>query len=249
MSTITIHCTPLSVKKISRIAPFGFLGPRESRRSANRYTWNLTACYTRCTHHQKRRTLPSRNGIHIGFGTCDKRRCSIVIYHRRCFITVVCWTRGRSRRTRGIPQVVDAARRLSTSAFRVNVQDGHTYTHTRTQVVDARFPHRCVVEWRRAAWLLEQSRCDCLFGLATESGERGEESHLLVPPPTGWVPAHRTLLLLSCPVFNLLLLHRTPSFRLSVEHIAFRRFYTLRTYGTVSLLQRGPRSAECLPSV
>lgn len=68
------------------------------------------------------------------------------------------------------------------------------------QVCARRCTHRCAVEWRRAAWLLEQSRCDCLFGLATESGEWGEESHLLVPPPTGWVPAHRTLLLLSCPV-------------------------------------------------
>lgn len=53
---------------------------------------------------------------------------------------------------------------------------------------------RYTAERRRVAWLLEQSRYDCLFGLATETGERTEESHLLVPPPTEWVPAHRTLL-------------------------------------------------------
>lgn len=93
--------------------------------------------------------------------------------------------------------------------------------------------HRCTVEWRRAAWLLEQSRCDCLFGLATESGERGEESHLLVPPPTGWVPAHRTLLLSSLVLFNLLLLHHTPSFPPATSRQPFRRFYMY-----VSLLSR-----------
>ena len=96
----------------------------------------LDSCYTKSTYHKRRRTLSSRNGIHIGFGTCDKCWCSIVIYHwlawfpRRCLITVVWRTRGRSRRTRAIPQVVDAARRLSTSGFRVNVQDGHMHTHT-----------------------------------------------------------------------------------------------------------------------
>jgi len=46
----------------------------------------------------------------------------------------------------------------------------------------------CVVEWTTRH--SKRSSCDCS---PAESGER-EESHLLVPPPVGWVPAHRTLL-------------------------------------------------------